>query len=60
MLFETIRADAVTERCLGVRADIPLHLIPGPILVSDLLAVAADGEQSFQRSHRFLQPVLLP
>jgi hypothetical protein len=39
----------VAEPGLGVLADVLLHLAPEPLVVADLLAVRADGDDAAQR-----------
>ncbi len=45
-LPEALRADAVAEREFGMRLQVAFDLIPVPLVVPDLLAGGADGEQS--------------
>lgn len=48
MLFKTPRADPMTEIHLGMDADILLDAEPVPLVVTDVLAVSADGQESAQ------------
>jgi hypothetical protein len=42
------RADAVAELYFRMLPDIYLHLLPVPIIITNIFAVRADGEQTFQ------------
>ena len=47
-LFRAFRADAVAELGLGVAADIPLDLVPVPLVVTNFFAGSAYGQQAAQ------------
>src|SRR5688500_11059294 len=65
-LFRAVGADPVGELRGRALLDVPLHLVPAPLVVADALARGADGEEALQRlqlSHCVFDPgrkLLLP
>lgn len=43
-----LRAIAVGELSIGVLADIDLQLLPSTLLIADLFALSANGQESFK------------
>ncbi len=49
--YSAVGADAVGEFCLGSAGDVPLHLLPVPLIVPDFLAGGTNRQQSIQHSN---------
>ena len=50
-----VRTDAMTERSIAALTDITFDTYPRLVLISNLLAVNARGQDSFKRLHAVLQ-----
>jgi hypothetical protein len=53
------RADTVTELCFRIIPNIYFHLMPGSVIITDIFAVRAYGEQTFQRLNTIKRPLQL-